>query len=274
MAAGEVTIGEFARRSGLSLKALRLYDARGLLQPVRVDPATGYRYYDLDQLARARTVSLLRRLEMPLAAIADVLAEPVGQAAAIRSWWSERQRDLADRGPELDLVLQSLGAAGETVHTGRFGIDDVLVRPAAARTVATVRRHVVQDDLVAAFASDVLEIRSFLDEGGASYGTEFWVVFHGAVGRDGDGPIETCVPYEGALTPVGPITLRQEPAQTMAFVPVTAADCRYPQIIGAYVALETWFSVGGRRAAGPSRELYPVPWSDEGVVAHVAQPVA
>ena len=60
----------------------------------------------------------------------------------------------------------------------------------------------------------------------------------------------------------------------MASVPVTAADCRYPRIIGAYVALETWFRTGGRRAAGPVREIYPVPWSDEGVVAHVAQPVA
>ena len=136
-----------------------------------------------------------------------------------------------------------------------------------------MRRHVSQADLVASFASDVLVIRAFLDAGGASYGTEFWVLFHGAVGHDGDGPIETCVPYEGAIAPAGSIVLRQEPAQTMAFVPVTAADCRYPRIIGAYVALETWLGTSGRRADGPSRELYPVPWSDEGVVAHVAQPV-
>ena len=121
MTDGEVTIGEFARRSGLSLKALRLYDARGLLEPVRVDPASGYRYYDLGQLERARTISLLRRLEMPLGTIAEVLADPSRQAGAIRSWWDGRQRDLADRGPELDLVLQSLGAPGGPVHTGRSG---------------------------------------------------------------------------------------------------------------------------------------------------------
>ncbi|MDQ0371935.1 MerR family transcriptional regulator [Cellulomonas humilata] len=274
MAGNEVTIGEFARRSGLSLKALRLYDARGLLEPVRVDPASGYRYYDPEQLSRARTISLLRRLEMPLGTIADVLAEPPGQAAAIRSWWQERRRDLADRGPEVDLVLGSLGTPGSVGHPGHFGVDDVVVQPVEARTVATVRRHVTQEDLVATFASDALEIRTFLDTGGASYGTEFWVLFHGAVGHDGDGPIETCIPYEGAVAPAGSVVLRQEPAHTLAYVPVTAADCRYPQIIGAYVALETWFSAGGRRPAGPPREIYPVPWSDEGVVAHVAQPVA
>jgi len=57
-------------------------------------------------------------------------------------------------------------------------------------------------------------------------------------------------------------------------VPVTAADCRFPRVIGAYVALETWFASGGWTHGGPEREIYPVPWSDEGVVAHVARPVA
>jgi MerR HTH family regulatory protein len=33
----EVSIGEFARRSRLSLKALRLYDELGVLVPSRVD---------------------------------------------------------------------------------------------------------------------------------------------------------------------------------------------------------------------------------------------
>ncbi|WP_456846753.1 MerR family transcriptional regulator [Cellulomonas sp. P5_C6] len=272
---GEVTIGELARRSGLSLKALRLYDARGLLEPVRVDPGSGYRYYDLGQLERAHTIALLRRLEMPLGTVADVLATTSsGQAAAIRSWWDGRQRDLTERGPALDLVLHALGEPAGYAQTGRFGVDDVVVEPVAARTVASVRHHVLQEDLVASFASDVLEIRAFLDAAGAEYGTEFWVLFHGAVGFDGDGPIETCVPYEGAIAPAGAITLRQEPAQTLAYVPVTAADCRYPEIIGAYVALETWFVSGGRAQGGPEREIYPVPWSDEGVVAHVARPVA
>ena len=49
----EISIGEFARRSRLSLKALRLYDERGVLVPSRVDQASGYRYYDTAQLEEA-----------------------------------------------------------------------------------------------------------------------------------------------------------------------------------------------------------------------------
>ncbi|WP_426594530.1 MerR family transcriptional regulator [Cellulomonas sp. McL0617] len=266
----ELGIGEFARRSGLSLKALRIYDARELLPPVRVDEVSGYRYYAPDQLERAHTIALLRRLEMPLATIADVLAQP-STGAAVRAWWAARQRDLSDRGPEVDLVLTSLGAGATLDATGRFGVDDVVITSQPARSVATIQQHVSQEDLVATIMADVAELRLFLTAGGASFGAEYWVLFHGAVGFDGDGPIEVCVPYEGLVAPVGPVTLRHEPAHTVAYVPVTAADCRYPTIIGAYVALETWFI--GRRAVGAVREIYPVPWNDDGVVVHVAQPI-
>ena len=61
--------GEFARRSGLSLKALRLYDENGLLRPAEVDPATGRRGYAPGQLRVARLVRMLRGAGMSLAGI-------------------------------------------------------------------------------------------------------------------------------------------------------------------------------------------------------------
>ena len=73
-----MTSGAFAQASGLSRKALRLYDELGLLHPTRVDPETLYRFYDPGQLEQARLVAWLRRLGMPLAVI-------VGERAAARS---------------------------------------------------------------------------------------------------------------------------------------------------------------------------------------------
>ena len=67
----EISIGEFARRSRLSLKALRLYDERGVLVPSRVDQGSGYRYYDVGQVDEARLVVMLRQLDLPLAACRD-----------------------------------------------------------------------------------------------------------------------------------------------------------------------------------------------------------
>jgi hypothetical protein len=42
---GTLTIGEFSRVTHLSVKTLRHYHEVGLLEPVHVDPGTGYRRY-------------------------------------------------------------------------------------------------------------------------------------------------------------------------------------------------------------------------------------
>ena len=44
-------IGDFARLGGVTVRALRHYEAKGLLAAAQVDPATGYRSYRFDQLA-------------------------------------------------------------------------------------------------------------------------------------------------------------------------------------------------------------------------------
>ena len=74
--------GEFARASGLTRKALRLYDELGLLTPARVDPQSGYRFYAPAQLEQARLVAWLRRLGMPLASIRAMGALSAAAAAA------------------------------------------------------------------------------------------------------------------------------------------------------------------------------------------------
>jgi DNA-binding transcriptional MerR regulator len=68
-----LTIGAMARRSGLTPKALRHYDAIGLLRPVDVDPTTGYRRYAPEQVPQARTIRRLRDLDVPLDVIGDLL---------------------------------------------------------------------------------------------------------------------------------------------------------------------------------------------------------
>jgi len=69
-----LSIGRFARATGLSIGALRHYDEVGLLSPASVDPDTGYRYYRADQMDTARIIGTLRELEVGLPAIAAMLA--------------------------------------------------------------------------------------------------------------------------------------------------------------------------------------------------------
>jgi len=67
------SIGETARVSGLTVSALRFYDAAGVLVPAAVDPHTGYRWYAVSQLRAARLLAGLRRVGLPLAEITEAV---------------------------------------------------------------------------------------------------------------------------------------------------------------------------------------------------------
>ncbi|MFF7358512.1 MerR family transcriptional regulator [Streptomyces filipinensis] len=68
------SIGEMARDSGLGVSTLRFYDRAGVLVPAWVDPVSGYRWYEPQQLEEARLLARLRRAGMPLPDIRLVLA--------------------------------------------------------------------------------------------------------------------------------------------------------------------------------------------------------
>ncbi|MFD0436308.1 MerR family transcriptional regulator [Streptomyces chartreusis] len=106
-----LTIGAFAKAARLSPKALRLYDELDLLKPGRVDPDTGYRYYAVAQLERARLVAWLRRLGMPLARIRQVCAlRPADAAREIRAYWARVETETAARRDLAEFLVKELSA--------------------------------------------------------------------------------------------------------------------------------------------------------------------
>src|SRR3954451_15010918 len=74
-----VTIGHFARLSGLSVHTLRHYDDVGILPPAEIDPDTGYRRYRRDQVRDARVIQALRWIGLPLEEIREVLHDASGE---------------------------------------------------------------------------------------------------------------------------------------------------------------------------------------------------
>lgn len=67
------SIGEFSKVAGLSVKTLRFYHEQGLLAPARVDPETGYRYYDAPQVEKAHIIRQLRHMDFSLEEIGQIL---------------------------------------------------------------------------------------------------------------------------------------------------------------------------------------------------------
>ncbi|MEU0280883.1 MerR family transcriptional regulator [Streptomyces sp. NPDC088551] len=77
------SIAEVARMSGVTSRTLRHYDEIGLLTPDHVG-ANGYRYYEVDQLLRLQQILILRRLDLGLPRIAEVLDRQTDPVEALR----------------------------------------------------------------------------------------------------------------------------------------------------------------------------------------------
>jgi DNA-binding transcriptional MerR regulator len=111
---------EAAKRLGVSAKALRLYEQRGLIAPRRT--AAGWRAYGPHEMARAAEIAALRALGLSLAQVARVLSgDPHGLEPALAAHQAAlegRIRELAGavekvRGLRADLARGQAPAAGE-----------------------------------------------------------------------------------------------------------------------------------------------------------------
>jgi DNA-binding transcriptional MerR regulator len=87
------SIGNFARLGQVSVRMLRHYDAIGLLRPAHVDPGSGYRFYDADQLQRLDRIVALKDLGFTLQQVQTILDEVVN-AAELRGMLRLRRAEL------------------------------------------------------------------------------------------------------------------------------------------------------------------------------------
>ena len=68
----KLKIGEFSKMMQVTVKTLRLYEQKGLLQPDEVDEWTGYRYYNISQMQQLSTIRSLQGMGFSLAEIKEI----------------------------------------------------------------------------------------------------------------------------------------------------------------------------------------------------------
>jgi DNA-binding transcriptional MerR regulator len=251
--AGPLSSGAFARRSRLSPKALRLYEQLGVLTPDRIDRFTGYRAYRVDQLVAARLIAALRRVDMPLAMVARVINAPRAEARTLLDgYWTEVEARVANQ-RELVAHLRRRLTDGEEPSDMN---DQITVRDIADQTVVTELRHVHVPELPGFLDSTMPRVGGIAaGELGGIVGPAF-VIFHGEVSSDSDGPVEVCFPVDAAKAAGSDHSVRVEAAHREAFVRLRKAQVAYPQILSAYDAVASWIHANGHTVAGPPREVY------------------
>jgi DNA-binding transcriptional MerR regulator len=251
---GEVslmTIGEFAEKTRLSPKALRLYDQLGLVVPARVDPSSGYRLYALEQVEVARLVGALRRLDMPLAVIASVLEmKGADAAAAVAGYWQQVESVTADRRALASYLQTRLTGDDQTVY-------DIEIRRMPERKLLTMSRHVTVETSGAFFNDAFSRLRAAGQGMKGIEGVPF-LVYYGEVSEDSDGPIELCRPVlaeSGDAMINSGIQVRVELAHDEAYIRLSLKDVSWPAMLPACDALADWVSEHQRQPAGAIRQL-------------------
>lgn len=245
-------IGLFARRSRLSLKALRLYDRLGLLTPAHVDPATGYRRYRASQLAAARLIGMLRRLDMPLGIVGELVSAGGPDAARrLDAYWDAVERRVASQRELAAHLTTRLQGDART-----FAAFSVCERDVPEQLLLTDQRHVLIDDLegwIVPTTRRLVDLARREHGGVAGAGL---VIFHGEVNHDSDGPVEVCVPVDPGSAGRRGRGMRVEPAHREAYVRLRKAQVAYPQILSAYDAVAQWMTDRGLPGTGSPREVY------------------
>jgi DNA-binding transcriptional MerR regulator len=213
----EVSIGEFARRSRLSIKALRLYDKRRVLVPVRVDEVSGYRYYDVAQLEDARLVAMLRQLDLSLGAIRKlVTCDPVDAADQIAAHWRKVESEHDARRELADYLVNRLSGKKSVVY-------EVATRELSERSVLCLKRNVDEKGAWALGKEFIAILRERpLPKMEGREGAMF-SIYWGEVSADSDGPVEWCKPIPESdaktlATHYPELSLRTEPAHREAYV--------------------------------------------------------
>ncbi|WP_367322464.1 MerR family transcriptional regulator [Streptomyces sp. HUAS ZL42] len=278
-----LTIGAFAARARLSAKALRLYDRLGLLAPAHVDEVSGYRYYRARQVERARLVAMLRRLDMPLARIAEVVEARDGGEAAdrIAAYWADVETRVAGQRTLAEYLRGRLSGRSTEMY-GKFVVETVDV---PEQVMITETRHTLADELPAWIGASLGRLEEAARECGGTVAAPY-VVYHSEVSMESDGPAEACVPVADEAAARAWLErqrgrgwetgVRVEPARRLAYTRITKAQVAHPQILAAFEAVEEWIRGEGLSYDGPCREVYFAEWDAAGAedaVCDVAFPV-
>jgi DNA-binding transcriptional MerR regulator len=109
-----LSAAECARRTGLTVRALRVYERHGLIEPVR--SGKGWRLYGPKELQRLNVIVTLKAFGMTLAQIRSLLkrkAPPLARVLEMQLRACRARRDGAEK------ALQLIQAALATIESGR-----------------------------------------------------------------------------------------------------------------------------------------------------------
>lgn len=132
----------------------------------------------------------------------------------------------------------------------------VETREVPEQQVASLQRTLTVGDLPTFIEDGFRRLEAAVRSADADRAGSFFVVYHGEVNDDSDGPVKLCLPFRGELSSSDGVVVRSEPAHDEAFTTITRSQVEFPGILDAYAAVEAWIEREEREMAGAPREVY------------------
>jgi DNA-binding transcriptional MerR regulator len=271
-----LTIGEFARLGQVTPRMLRNYDELGLLEPERVEPASGYRLYSVHQLGRLHRIVALRDLGFTLEQISVVLLEnpPVDQfLGMLRLRRAQIEQTVGQEQERLLRVEAHLRALEGT--NAMYAADVVIKHTQPIRVAQAVAGGLTHADIGAAFGRLMPEVLGHLESVGARPGVSV-ACYEDESGTAAEGQLVLHAGFEiGDQDVPDSDSVR---VHHLAVVEVAATVHRggVEGIPAAWEALVRWIDDSGYRLIGDCRELYHEWHEDDPAqnVTELQQPIA
>lgn len=134
-----IKIGDFSKIARVSVRMLRHYDQLGLLKPIYVDDATGYRSYSIEQLQKLNRIIFLKEMGFSLNEIIGLVDDDI-TLEDMKYMLLKRQKNLEN---EIRLAHLNLGSVMEqlrVIETERqLPKYDIIVKNTESYHVATYR---------------------------------------------------------------------------------------------------------------------------------------
>lgn len=265
-------IGKFSKISRIPVKTLRYYDQIGLLKADHVDPDTGYRYYDLSQLARLNRILALKDLGLTLAQTALMLEKGLTNDQ-LRALLRRKRAELTQNVQLAESRLVRVEARLRQIEMeGTMPEYEISIKELPPLKVASVRGIIPtypQQGLLWAELEKEMK-RQSVREAGACF-----TRYLDSEYRDHDIQAEVCYPIIGDCIDSGNMTVQELPGGTVA---VTIHHGPLNTLGDAYGALLKWIEENGYRITGPEREIYlkvgePLLQNDPSYVTEIQFPV-
>ncbi|WP_050642013.1 MULTISPECIES: MerR family transcriptional regulator [Clostridia] len=239
-------IGMFASMNHVTVKTLRYYDEQGLLKPVSVDTATGYRYYTAGQLPVIHQILVLRNMGFSLEEIKGI-QRGESEEVLLRAKKRQLLAEIAEKTAKLAQVECYLSS--ENINTNYH----VLIKKIPEVTVAYMKKRLpdygAMFDVMPAMGKEMERLGCVCAE------PEYcFTIYHDGEHREEDIDAEICEAVTEEKPDSELVQFKVIPeVQTAACVLHKGSYERFPE---AYAAVIRFIEENGYEICGSPRESY------------------